>query len=248
MSVFIGMIGAIAAWSGLAVIFGDVFFPDVLLPLLGISGAVCLGLVCFRHLRNLAQGILVGTLVAALPSVLVANEAAYKFSGFTSRDEYSQAQKMGLKTPTDFEQRKKADAEAAQKEKERAQEDKQRAQKEKEVALQVEKQRKAEAEANCRADLKCFIESEMRYANAYCPEYVERLAKHSHEWTDGWLTSKFSRWKWKDQSKGQVTFLGDQIKLQNGFGAWTVHIYECDLDTATHTVLGVRARPGRLPL
>jgi hypothetical protein len=248
MSVFIGMIGAIAAWFGLAVIFGELFFPDILLPLLGISGALCLGLVFFRRLRNLAQGILVGTLVAALPSVLIANEAAYKFSGFTSRDEYSQAQKMGLKTPADFNRRKKEDAEAAQKAKERAQEAKERAQKEKEAALQAEKQRKAEAEASCRADLKCFIESEMRYANAYCPEYVERLAKYSHEWTNGWLSSKFTRWKWKDQSKRQVTFLGDQIKLQNGFGAWAVHIYECDWDTATQTVLGVRVRPGRFPL
>lgn len=252
MSVIIGLIGALAAWSGLAVIFSDVFFSDVLLPLLGVSGATWLGLMLFQDFRNVARGILIGTLVSIPLSVIIASDVAYQSSGFTSRDEYSQATKLGLKTPAEFEQRKKEDAEAAQKEKERAQKEKETAlqaeKQRKEAALQVEKQRKAEAEARCRADLKCFIELEILNADAYCPEYVERLAKNNHEWTNGWLSPKFTRWKWKDQSKRQVTFLGDKIKFQNGFGAWVVHIYECDFDTATQTVLGVRARPGRLPL
>ena len=73
------------------------------------------------------------------------------------------------------------------------------------------------------------------------------MAKNNFEWTDGVLEPKFSHYRWKDQSLGEITYIGDKIKFQNGFGAWIFHTYECDLDSTGTRVLDVRASPGRLP-
>lgn len=60
------------------------------------------------------------------------------------------------------------------------------------------------------------------------------------------LESKFSHFRWKNQGKGVMTFIGDEIQLQNGFGAWQNYAYECDYDPSSEQVLDVRAREGRL--
>lgn len=104
----------------------------------------------------------------------------------------------------------------------------------------------AAEETECRKTLQCWGDKHSISAGVYCSDYVEKLAQYSHEWTDGFLEPKFSHFRWKDQSKGQVTFIGDKIKFQNGFGAFQNHVYECDWDPETETVLDVRARPGRL--
>lgn len=78
-----------------------------------------------------------------------------------------------------------------------------------------------------------------------CPEHVERLAQYTHRWTDGFLEPKFSHSR-PTGSPNVVTYLGDRIEFQNGFGAWQPHVYECDLNVVTEQVVAVRARPGRL--
>jgi hypothetical protein len=57
----------------------------------------------------------------------------------------------------------------------------------------------------------------------------------------------FSRFRWKDQNTGIVTYIGDKAQFQNGFGAWARVTYECDLHPITHTVSKVRFSEGRLP-
>jgi hypothetical protein len=104
----------------------------------------------------------------------------------------------------------------------------------------------ADNDAACRKDLKCWGEKHMVSASVYCKRFVERMAKNNFEWTDGLLEPKFSHYRWKDQAAGSVTYIGDKIKFQNGFGAWIYHTYECDLDASGKNVLDVRARPGRL--
>jgi hypothetical protein len=113
--------------------------------------------------------------------------------------------------------------------------------------LATENAAKAEKDAACRKDLTCWAERSSVRAGVYCRDPVERLAINSFEWIDGWLEPKFSHYKWADRSKGVVTFIGDRIKFQNGFGASTIHVYECDYDTIGERVLTVRAKPGRLP-
>jgi RNA polymerase subunit RPABC4/transcription elongation factor Spt4 len=105
---------------------------------------------------------------------------------------------------------------------------------------------KAEAEAVCKQDLQCWGDKNNIVATVYCKDYIEKLAKYSHKWTDGMLEPKFSRFRWKDKSKGSVTYVGDKIKFQNGFGAWQNYTYECDIEPQTKKVIDVRAAPGRL--
>jgi len=110
-------------------------------------------------------------------------------------------------------------------------------------------QRPKPTAAECRQNLSCWAEQHAIAAEVRCARAVERLALHDFEWTNSWTQPKFSRYRWKDQSKGTVTHIGDRIKFQNGFGAWTRSTYECDVDVngSEATVLDVRATSGRLP-
>jgi hypothetical protein len=105
----------------------------------------------------------------------------------------------------------------------------------------------AEKEVVCRQDLRCWAEKHNVDATVRCQRIVERLAKNDFEWTDGFLEPKFSHYRWKNQASGIVTYIGDKIKFQNGFGAWIHHTYECDFEPGTESVVDVRAQPGRLP-
>ncbi len=73
------------------------------------------------------------------------------------------------------------------------------------------------------------------------------MAKHDVKWTDGTFEMKFSRFRWKNQSAGVITYVGDKAEFQNGFGAFSPVIYECDMASDNKTVLDVRVREGRLP-
>lgn len=100
--------------------------------------------------------------------------------------------------------------------------------------------------AECRQSLQCWGDKNSLAASMKCDQEIERLAKNSFKWTDKTLESKFSHHRWLDKDAGTLTYIGDKIQYQNGFGAWVNHIYECDFDPATKTVLGVRAEQGRL--
>ncbi|MEP6872703.1 MAG: hypothetical protein ABI939_12760 [Anaerolineaceae bacterium] len=58
---------------------------------------------------------------------------------------------------------------------------------------------------------------------------------------------KFAHFRWLDQSRGTITYVGNKAEFQNGFGAYGPVIYECDFDPATDKVLALRVRPRRLP-
>ena len=102
------------------------------------------------------------------------------------------------------------------------------------------------SDADCKKTLQCWGDRQSIAAGVRCQGYVEKLAKYSYKWTDGILEPKFSHFRWKNQSTGVVTFIGDKIQFQNGFGAFQNYIYECDFDPSSEQVLHVRARPGRL--
>ena len=142
------------------------------------------------------------------------------------------------------EARRLAEAAAAERE---------RAAREAEAAADRERARQAveaaakEKLAACRRDLQCWGDENISAASIYCRRHVERLAEYEFKWTDAWYERKFSRFRWRDQSAGHITFLGDKVMFQNGFGAYRHHVYACDFDPATKAVLNVSALPGRLP-
>lgn len=106
---------------------------------------------------------------------------------------------------------------------------------------------KAAAETCGKDDLSCLGNKGVVGAGIYCKDPIERLAKHSVKWTDGTFDMKFSRFRWSDEKNGVITFIGDKAEFQNGFGAFTPVIYECDLAADNKTVLDVRVDEGRLP-
>jgi hypothetical protein len=114
------------------------------------------------------------------------------------------------------------------------------AQKTEESALAESKPR------DCGDDVQCYAEESEIEASAQCGKEIERLAKYQSKWLTGWTTPTFSRVKWKNQNARVITFVGDKIQFQNGFGAWQQYIYFCDFDIRSKQVTSVRAEPGRL--
>lgn len=104
---------------------------------------------------------------------------------------------------------------------------------------------KAASDAKCQTDLQCIGDKLSMAAAVRCVGPVERMAKHSAKWVDGTLEPKFSHFRW-GAGKQSVTMIGDKVQFQNGFGAYTNMVYECDLSLDGNQVLDVRAREGRL--
>ncbi len=99
----------------------------------------------------------------------------------------------------------------------------------------------------CIKDLSCWADHHHIEATIQCEKLIVRMAKYDYQWTDKFLEPKLSHFRWKNSKKGYVTYIGDKIKFQNGFGAWQNSVYECDFDPTSKQVLDIRAKPGRLP-
>jgi hypothetical protein len=84
---------------------------------------------------------------------------------------------------------------------------------------------KAEEDAACRTELQCWGEKHILAASSRCRSHIERLARFDFEWTNSWIEPGLSRFRWQDKAAGSLFYMGDSIKLQNGFGAWIRHIY-----------------------
>lgn len=98
----------------------------------------------------------------------------------------------------------------------------------------------------CKSDLTCWGNKNLGEAGIQCDEHIEKLSAYSFEWTNGWLDQKFSKFRWLDQSNGDITYTGDKLRFQNGYGAWSNMIYECDFNPDSRVVLAVRAATGRI--
>ena len=97
-----------------------------------------------------------------------------------------------------------------------------------------------------KSDLQCRGSNTLGSAAVYCSAHIERRAQHAVRWTDSFLEPKFSRFRWRDPLAGEITYIGNKVEFQNGFGAFTPIIYECDLASDEKTVLDVRVQEGRL--
>jgi hypothetical protein len=203
---------------------------------------------------GLASGLVISCAAFSVIAILTLRA---KDKGFDGIYEQYKANSLGLYNKTDWnsylvaEEKRRADLAAAE-ETRRRQEMAQQAEaeerrKKQEAAQKVADAARALAEAaTCAKDLHCLGEKYFPDATVACTPLVERIAKNNFEWIDKWYETKFSHYRWKDRPVAVITYLGDKIKYQNGFGAWTLSIYECDFDTKTKTVVDVRAMAGRL--
>lgn len=216
-----------------------------------------------KKLRNAGIGFVV-FLSAGVLGVKVDDDKARQ-AGFLDAADMRLAQKVGVTDPNTwanqreaelFKQRQAAAAElekrnAEKRERELAAAAEATAEAKRQEELKnAEEAKKAEEERAkldvCKADLQCWGDK-AAIENSYdCTRFVERMAKHDFEWADGMLEPKFSHYRWKNKKTGIVTIIGDKIKMQNGFGAWTHMTYECDVDPATETLIDVRVSEGRI--
>ncbi|MEG0149272.1 hypothetical protein FSY45_08795 [Comamonas sp. Z1] len=166
-----------------------------------------------------------------------------KSLGFDSRTEYDAAIKIGAANKSEYQS--KLNVIRIEEETRRIKE-----QKANEEKIALEKQKKdaaqAIAEEACRKDISCIGDRKSYSAGRLCKPYIQSLAKYDIEWTDGLFDMKFDRFRWKNNSKKIITFIGDKVKFQNGFGAWSNMVYFCDIDIESNAVTGVSAQAGRL--
>ena len=99
----------------------------------------------------------------------------------------------------------------------------------------TESEKEEGKELACRNDLQCWGDKHSLRATFACQPLIENSAKYDYEWTDGWLGTKLTRFGWKKRKEGVLAYYGDQIKFQNGFGAWVRMAYWCDYNPATET-------------
>lgn len=170
--------------------------------------------------------------------------------GYASKSDLDEAKRLGLSSQIDLdafrvkeaartaELRKVADAKARTEEAASAERAK--------VAELEAAQQEKKAKENCRQTITCWAEKSKYEAAGFCKRHIENLAKYNFEWTDGIFEPTFSRYQWKSKEAGVITFIGDQIKFQNGFGAFQPHTYFCDYAPETETFLSVNAEPGRI--
>lgn len=217
-----------------------------------------------RELRPLAKWVAIASLVAAVYCHTRYQEALNVeaiAAGFNNIEDRRTAQEAGftdaeawrLERRALVEARMAREAEeraqrAGQEEAERAQRaEREKAQAEKDAARAEHMARIASAnDAACGQNLKCIADKAWAEASVVCQNAVERDATYQFEWTDGLMERKFSHYRWSNANQRHVTFYGDKVKFQNGFGAWQNMIYYCDYDTKTKSVVGLRMTGGRL--
>lgn len=68
------------------------------------------------------------------------------------------------------------------------------------------------------------------YATYDCKLRIEAQAKYTHEWTDGFLNSAFTRYSTTRTAEGYITIGGDKLYFTNGFGAKVPMVYTCTVD------------------
>jgi hypothetical protein len=87
----------------------------------------------------------------------------------------------------------------------------------------------------CRRDLRCWGELNLSKANYTCQAAVERTLTGKWRWTNGTLF-RFSHYRWDDEEKSIVAYLGDRLQVQDASGVFQQRRYVCDYDPIMGTV------------
>lgn len=102
------------------------------------------------------------------------------------------------------------------------------------------------SDKDCNKSLNCVTEKAGTLALVKCQRLVENQARFDYEWTNSMTVGpRFELNKWKDKKNLIITYAGDNIKFQNGFGAWSNMKYICDYDVDAQKAIQATAIPGR---
>ena len=102
----------------------------------------------------------------------------------------------------------------------------------------------------CWHDLECAAERAKKHVSKRCRQEVEAFvlgaANHEPRWDLGFLGAFWEAERWEHGPCGNVQLVGDNLSLQNSFGAWTNFIYSCTVDISTTSFVSVELVEGRL--
>ena len=229
VSAFLAAIGAFASnvFAGLFMLVGSL----LLFPLVWNPARKAIG-------RNLHAGIFVvaGFVFAGLGSSMITgdDEAKAKEKGFAGVADYRAARTLGLDAAGYA--KHQLDVAAAEK----------KMQEEAKLVEARAKEAELKKQADCKSDLQCWAEKNQFDAIIACKPVIQKMAKYDYEWTDGITSPVFTKLAWSDKKKASVTYYGDEIKMQNGFGNFIRHRYACQFDTSRKAVLDVTLEAGRI--
>ena len=88
-------------------------------------------------------------------------------------------------------------------------------------------------EARCRQTFSCYFRKHELHARSACIRLTQQSATYAYEWIDGWAERKFTKQGWGDRQKGTLRLSGNNIRMQNEYGAWKRTNYTCEFDPAT---------------
>lgn len=157
-------------------------------------------------------------------------------AGFGNLEDYEAARSKGFETKSAldaYESEKKKTVREARLEKQAEEKEK-------------FKQKRAEEKANCQKSPACWADKHLLDAGFACVNRIEKSSNYAFEWKEERLGNKFTLFKLKNDGN-IITYIGDEIKFQNKFGAWQNYIYSCDFDITKKTVVDLRLDPGHLP-
>jgi hypothetical protein len=208
------------------------------ISILGILYVVAMVfLAFFKRCRKFALWTGLLAVLVTLTAMTVTGSrlnAEAREAGYDSADDQRDAQRAGITDPAIWHSQREAYLKtwAAKK-------------KQQEAAARATRDQGAQADATCSKDFNCWSNKFNRAATKACAPQVERAAKNNFEWTDSFTAPKFPRAAINDNG-ASITYVGDAIKMQNGFGAWIIMTYECDFDTVAGSAVAVRVNPGQL--
>jgi len=105
----------------------------------------------------------------------------------------------------------------------------------------------AKTDAECRTDIQCWSEKNKIEATVSCQQEIGHRSLHDIKWTDSMGDPVFSQLAWGDERHSSITYIGDKVEFQNGFGAFTPMTYYCTYDPASKQITSLNVVEGRLP-
>lgn len=103
-------------------------------------------------------------------------------------------------------------------------------------------------DAACKPSLACWSDKHLAQAEVACKAAVAAQSTYEVKWTDGMLHPMFSRVKWSElKGDDSIVYLGDEVELQNQFGAFEPMTYACPYNVEADKVTAAVLYPGKLP-
>ena len=87
------------------------------------------------------------------------------------------------------------------------------------------------------SNAQCWFSEHRADLTIACKPEIARRAQYQFEWTHGLLGQAFDRFTVRND--GRIRAFGDQVKFQNGFGAWQNMNYSCTFDPEGNEVITV---------